>query len=61
MNKDKAKVYEIDRNGKYIIQLPDGISMQDGKILKKEIDEWLAGDDPFIYLFGDDVKLVKVA
>ena len=61
MNQDKARVYEIDINGKYIIKLPDGVSMQDGKILKKEIDEWLAGDDLFIYLFGDDVKLMKVA
>lgn len=51
MNKDKAKVYEIDRNGKYIIQLPDGISMQDGKILKKKLmSGWQVMTHSYIYL-----------
>jgi hypothetical protein len=52
-------IYQIDVGKKYIIVIPEGMSMEDAEKTKMEIDAWLESDEPFIYLFGAKIEKIN--
>lgn len=57
------QVYEIDVNKKYILRMDSEIPLNPAVVerIVADIDEWLKGDRPVLFLYGlGDVKLVRV-
>ena len=53
-------VYEIDLTKKYILQLPDDLSMAEIDRIKDMIDKWIIGDSLFLVI-NKSIKLIKVS
>ena len=49
---------EIAKGGKYMLILPESMSLTHLEIIRKRIDEWLASDDPILVAYG--ITLTRV-
>ena len=57
---DQTAVYEIDLTKKYILQFDRPISAEEAERLKAKVAEWKTNDQPFVFIAGGGVKLVRV-
>lgn len=56
-----ANVYEIDITKKYILMFSHYVPAAEIVKMQELVKEWIKKDDiPFLFIHGEDVKLVKV-
>jgi hypothetical protein len=57
---EQTAVYEIDLTKKYILQFDRPVSMEEAERIKAKIAEWKVSDEPFLFIAGGEIKLVRV-
>ncbi|NIT52917.1 MAG: hypothetical protein GWO41_09320 [candidate division Zixibacteria bacterium] len=56
----EIEVHEIDIQGKYIIQFPEGTTHREMEVAVKRVEDWLEDDEKTFLFLSNSVKLVKV-
>ena len=48
-----STIIPIDKNGKYIIKIPEKITNETRRKIMDLLDDWLAGEQPFAVITGE--------